>query len=97
MKKNAIYHYYVEGEDEKKLLDVLKRDLCCIESGKVDKMNVIQTKFTVARIRPLKQDTTVVLVYDTDVEELKQREIIGRSAKGNDLILPAGNGTSKSV
>ena len=68
MRKRAIYHYYVEGEDEKKLLDVLKRDLCCIESGKVDKMNVIQTKFTIARIRPLKQDTIVVLVYDTDVE-----------------------------
>lgn len=68
MRRKAIYHYYVEGEDEKKLFDVLKKDLCCIESGKVDKMNVIQTKFTAARIRPLKQDTIVVLVYDTDVE-----------------------------
>ena len=68
MGRKAIYHYYVEGEDEKKLFDVLKQDLCCIESGKVDKMNVVQTKFTIARIRPLKQDTIVVLVYDTDVE-----------------------------
>lgn len=68
MRRKAIYHYYVEGEDEKKLFDVLKKDLCCIESGKVDKMNVVQTKFTVARIRPLKQGTIVVLVYDTDVE-----------------------------
>lgn len=68
MRRKAIYHYYVEGEDEKKLFDTLKKDLGCIESGKVDKMNVIQTRFTVARIRPLKQDTIVVLVYDTDVE-----------------------------
>lgn len=68
MRRKAIYHYYVEGEDEKKLFDVLKQDLCCIESGKVDRMNVVQTKFTIARIRPLKQDTIVVLVYDTDIE-----------------------------
>lgn len=68
MRKKDSYHYYVEGEDEKRLLDVLKRDLRCIESGKVDIVNVIQTKFSAARIRPLKQDTIVVLVYDTDVE-----------------------------
>ena len=53
MRKKDIYHYYVEGEDEKKLLDVLKGELGCIESGKVDKVNVVQTKFSIARIRPL--------------------------------------------
>lgn len=31
------------------------------------KLNVIQNHFTIARIRPLKPDTVVVLVYDTDV------------------------------
>jgi len=67
--RKDIYHYYVEGEDEKKLLDVLKCDLGCIESGKVDKVNVVQTKFSIARIRPLKQNTIVVLVYDTDIED----------------------------
>jgi len=68
MKKRGNYQYYVEGEDEKCILEVLKRDLGCIASGKVDKFNVIQKRFTVARIRPLKQGTIVVLVYDTDVE-----------------------------
>lgn len=68
MRKKAIYHYYVEGEDEKNLVEVLKRDLGCIESGKVDKFNVVQNRFTAARVRPLKSGTTVVLVYDTDVE-----------------------------
>lgn len=68
MRKKATYHYFVEGEDEKSLLNVLKSDLGCIESGKVDKFNVIQNKFTNARIRPLKPGTIVVLVYDTDVE-----------------------------
>lgn len=69
MRKKAIYHYYVEGEDEKSLLNALKSDMGCIESGKVDKFNVIQNRFTNARIRPLKPGTIVVLVYDTDVED----------------------------
>ena len=68
MRKNATYHYYVEGEDEKSLLDALKSELKCIESGKVEKFNVIQNRFTSARIRPLKSGTIIVLVYDTDVE-----------------------------
>ena len=67
MKKEAIYHYYVEGDDEKSLLETLKRDMRCIKSGKVDIFNVVQNRFTVARIRPLKPGTIVVLVYDTDV------------------------------
>ncbi|MBQ7863259.1 MAG: hypothetical protein IJ353_02205 [Lachnospiraceae bacterium] len=69
MRKQEIYHYYVEGEDEKKLLEVLKREFGCIESGKVDKFNAVQNKFSVARIRALKPDTIVVLIYDTDVED----------------------------
>lgn len=70
MKKRMNYQYYVEGEDEKNLLNVLKRDFQCIQSGKIDKFNVIQERFTALRIRPLKQNTMVVLVYDTDVEEV---------------------------
>ena len=68
MRKNETYHYYVEGEDEKKVINTLKSDLTYIESGKVDTFNVIQQRFTDARIRPLKQGVIVVLVYDTDVE-----------------------------
>lgn len=68
MRKRGIYRYYVEGEDEKSLLNVLKRDLGCIESGKIDLFNVVQNRFTTARIRSLKPKTIVVLVYDTDVE-----------------------------
>ena len=68
MRKSGIYQYYVEGEDERSLLNTLKLDLRCIESGKIDKFNVIQSRFTTARMRTLKTGTTVVLVYDTDVE-----------------------------
>ena len=67
MKKESIYHYYVEGDDEKSVLDALKRDLGCVKSGKVDKFNVVQNRFTIERIRPLKSGTIVVLIYDTDI------------------------------
>lgn len=74
-----IYHYYVEGEDEKSVIDTLKKDLSCIESGRVEKFNVIQNRFTTARIRPLKPGTVVVLVYDTDVD--KNMEILQLNVK----------------
>ena len=64
MRKSGIYQYYVEGEDERSLLNTLKLDLRCIESGKIDKFNVIQSRFTTARMRTLKTGTTVVLVYE---------------------------------
>lgn len=68
MRRNTIYQYYVEGEDEKSIINALKQGLRKIESGKVEKFNVIQNKFTIARVRPLKSGTVVILVYDTDVE-----------------------------
>lgn len=78
MGKAIRYQYYVEGEDEKKLLEVLKQDLRCIRAGKVDIFNVIQNQFTSMRIRPLKPGTVVILVYDTDVDhvDILQRNII---------------------
>lgn len=75
MKKGINYQYYVEGEDEKKLLNVLKA-MGCIESGRVDKFNVVQNEFTFARIRPLKQNTIAVLIYDTDVDKV---DVFGRN------------------
>ena len=37
MRKNGIYQYYVEGEDDKKIVNALKQEIGCIESGKVEK------------------------------------------------------------
>lgn len=68
MKKQLNYQYYVEGEDEKCLLNTLKTDLRCIQPGKVDKFNAVQSRFTDARIRTLKPNTIIILVYDTDVD-----------------------------
>ncbi len=72
--KSKYVLYYVEGDDEKKLLDVLKTDLRLIKPGKIQKLNVSTQEITVARLRTLSRDTMVVLVFDTDagnVEILK--------------------------
>lgn len=41
---NKNYHYFVEGEDEKKLLSVLKTDMQLILPGKIEHFNIIQEK-----------------------------------------------------
>lgn len=44
------YHYFVEGQDEEKLINVLKTDMRCIVSGKVQKFNIVQEKLTKPRL-----------------------------------------------
>ena len=58
--------YYVEGDDEEKLVNVLKNDLRVIRPGKVQKMNVVQNEFTEMRLRPLLPGTMAVLIFDVD-------------------------------
>lgn len=67
---NNIYHYYVKGDDEKKVVDTLKTSMQLIISGKVDVFNVIERKFTRNQIMRLKQGTIVVLVFDTDTNKI---------------------------
>ena len=68
MKKGS-YHYFVEGEDDAKVINILKTDLCLIIPGKVQIFNVMQEKITNPRLMSLKADTIVILVFDTDVGE----------------------------
>ncbi len=63
------FQYYVEREDEEKLVNVLKSDMQCIEAGKVQVLNPVLEKITPLRLRTLKKNTTVILVFDTDAGE----------------------------
>lgn len=65
-RKCKYYHYFVEGEDEEKIVKTLKTDLQMIAPGKIQKFNVIQEKLTKYRLLTLKKGTIVVLVFDTD-------------------------------
>lgn len=71
MTKNSNIQYYVEGKDEEKLLSVLKTEMQKILPGKVQVFNVITQKITKARLMTLKEDTGVVLIFDTDVGDSK--------------------------
>ncbi len=68
--KDVNIQYYVEGEDEKKLLEVLKNKLKVIKPGKVLKLNVVTKRISDAVLRTLKNGTIVVLVFDTDTKDL---------------------------
>ena len=68
---NKNFHYFVEGEDEKKLLSVLKTDMQLILPGKIEHFNIIQEKITKPRLMTIKSGTTIVLVFDTDVGDSK--------------------------
>ena len=68
--KKYIFQYYVEGDDEKHLINVLKTDLKMIRPGKVQKLNVVNQKITDAMIRTYKDGTVVVLIFDTDTSDV---------------------------
>lgn len=69
--KTKYVQYYVEGDDEEKLVNVLKNELRVIRHGKVQKMNVVQNEFTEMRLRPLLPGTMVVLIFDVDAGNIE--------------------------
>lgn len=64
--KTRYIQYFVEGEDERELINVLKTDLRAIRPGKVQILNVVEQEFTNGRLMPLRPGTMAVLVFDTD-------------------------------
>lgn len=66
MSRSGHIQYYVEGEDDKAVVDTLKTDLGLVKPGKVQVLNVVTEVITNMRLRTLPSDTTVVLVFDTD-------------------------------
>lgn len=70
MSKNQVFQYYVEGEDEEKLVSTLKSEMRVIYPGKIQVFNLIQKEITDNRLRLLKPNTIVVLIFDTDVQKI---------------------------
>lgn len=65
--KSKFVQYYVEGENEERLIQVLKNELRVIRPGKVQKLNVMQDPLSDARLMTLKSGTMAVLIFDTDI------------------------------
>ena len=61
-----IYQYFVEGDDEKRLIEVLKTDMRLIQPGKIQVVNVVQERLTDLKLRVLSEGTILIFVFDTD-------------------------------
>lgn len=72
---SKIYHYFVEGECEQKLLNAYRiSPYELFTSGKVTVFNFINKKLDYSRIRVLDRSTIIILVYDIDVNITKTLE-----------------------
>ena len=69
-----IYQYYVEGENEKKLVEVLSKEFNFIKAGKVEVFNVVEKPIKNTRIMNFKENHVVILVFDTDTNNIKTLE-----------------------
>ena len=89
-----IYQYYVEGENEKKLVEVLSKEYKYIKAGKVEVFNVVEKSIKNTRIRNFKENHVIILVFDTDTNNTKTLEAnieylkrLVKSKKIKDVIL----------
>jgi len=76
--KGVNIQYYVEGEDEKKLISVLKSEMRVIQPGKIQKLNVIQQQIPDSILRTYSPGTVVVLIFDTDTNNI---DILNKNIK----------------
>lgn len=67
------FQYYVEGETEEKFFKYLQSE-DYIYRGKIVKWNVIERPLKKAHIRVLKENTIIVLVFDTDTGKVDTLE-----------------------
>lgn len=64
------YIYYVEGDNEKKVVDTLKeRGNEYIVSGKSNIFNIIQEKIKKSQLMTLNKSTVAIVIFDNDVLE----------------------------
>lgn len=61
--------YFVEGPCEKQLINALKAEPRLLTPGKVNVHNVVQDVISRRVVNTIKVGTTVVFVFDTDVEK----------------------------
>lgn len=65
-RNSKLCHYYVEGQCEKKIVETFK-ECGAILPGKIDVLNAAQCIIKPSRLIPLKKGTTVILIFDTDL------------------------------
>ena len=85
--------YIVEGECEEKLIGALKEQPSLIKQGKIKRFNVIQNELKKSLLMTFAPGSTVILVFDTDVEitdALKKNiELLKEYCSGIDVMTVA--------
>lgn len=89
--KTRYVQYFAEGEDERKIIDVLKTRLSVIKPGKVLRLNVVEQEIKMTHLRTLACGTMVVLVFDTDTESqnilMKNIKILEECPSVSEIVL----------
>lgn len=68
MAKSYNFLYYVEGEDEEAIIKAIKNKY--IVSGKILRFNIVEEKLTSTRLRLIKENTIMILVFDIDTNNI---------------------------
>ncbi len=79
MSRNKSFVYFVEGENEKLLINSIKNKY--IESGKVRLFNPIVERIKSSHTRIYPSGTNIILVFDTDVKNEANVRILKKNIK----------------
>ncbi len=60
----------MEGQDERRLIEVLKTDMRLIQPGKIQVLNVVQERITDSKLNILSEGTILIFVFDTDTDNV---------------------------
>ncbi len=71
--KNNPVQYFVEGDTEKAFIEQIRNKY--VLSGKIDVLNILQNEIKNSRLISIKPNTTIILIFDTDVQE---KELLNR-------------------
>lgn len=66
---NNKYIYYVEGPCEEQLISALKENPARLAQGKIKVFNTVQNQIPKSQMLSIQPGTTVILVFDTDVDQ----------------------------
>ena len=84
------YIYYVEGDNEKKVVDTLKeRGNEYIVSGKSNVFNIVQEKIKKSQLMTLNKSTVAIVIFDNDVLEdrIQNQDVIRKRLIENISLL----------
>ena len=82
------YHYFVEGDTERKFVEVIKESKY-VYSGRIEKRNLLQKKISDNILKNIQKNTIIVIVFDTDVIDINNINILDKNIEvfeNNDRI-----------